>query len=222
MPLSVFAALELRPGPDSSGVWLNGSTAVAQVERGAAARPERLRREEQLGALARRMLLEPRRRARLLRRWWFGRGERGWMVELSADGVPHAVRRAQEPGTARQEEGTARQEAGTARQEAGTARQEEGTARQEPGTARQEAGTARGTARVTARGTARVEGDAASAPLYEKLSARRKWKARELLASADKGEGAAHLLVLEAASWWCRSLRGVVAQQLKGGSSAAA
>jgi hypothetical protein len=194
MPLSVFAALELRPGPDSSGVWLNGSTAVAQVERGAAARPERLRREEQLGALARRMLLEPRRRARLLRRWWFGRGERGWMVELSADGVPHAVRRAQEPGTARQE----------------------------PGTARQEAGTARGTARVTARGTARVEGDAASAPLYEKLSARRKWKARELLASADKGEGAAHLLVLEAASWWCRSLRGVVAQQLKGGSSAAA
>ena len=33
MPLSVFAALELRPGPDSSGVWLNGSTAVAQVER---------------------------------------------------------------------------------------------------------------------------------------------------------------------------------------------
>jgi hypothetical protein len=208
MPLSVFAALELRPGPDSSGVWLNGSTAVAQVERGAAARPERLRREEQLGALARRMLLEPRRRARLLRRWWFGRGERGWMVELSADGVPHAVRRAQEPGTARQEAGTARQEAGTARQEAGTARQE--------------AGTARGTARVTARGTARVEGDAASAPLYEKLSARRKWKARELLASADKGEGAAHLLVLEAASWWCRSLRGVVAQQLKGGSSAAA
>jgi hypothetical protein len=187
MPLSVFAALELRPGPDSSGVWLNGSTAVAQVERGAAARPERLRREEQLGALARRMLLEPRRRARLLRRWWFGRGERGWMVELSADGVPHAVRRAQEEGTARQE-----------------------------------AGTARGTARVTARGTARVEGDAASAPLYEKLSARRKWKARELLASADKGEGAAHLLVLEAASWWCRSLRGVVAQQLKGGSSAAA
>ena len=187
MPLSVFAALELRPGPDSSGVWLNGSTAVAQVERGAAARPERLRREEQLGALARRMLKEPRRRARLLRRWWFGRGERGWMVELSADGVPHAVRRAQEPGTARQE-----------------------------------AGTARGTARVTARGTARVEGDAASAPLYEKLSARRKWKARELLASADKGEGAAHLLVLEAASWWCRSLRGVVAQQLKGGSSAAA
>ena len=177
MPLSVFAALELRPGPDSSGVWLNGSTAVAQVERGAAARPERLRREEQLGALAQRMLKEPRRRARLLRRWWFGRGERGWKVEVSADGVPHAVRRG--AGVVGRGE------------EASTARREEDTGR--------------------------LEGDAASAPLYEKLSARRKWKARELLASADKGEGAAHLLVLEAASWWCRSLRGVVAQQLKGG-----
>ena len=62
MPLSVFAALELRPGPDSSGVWLNGSTAVPQVERGAAARPERQRREARLGALAQRMLKEPRRR----------------------------------------------------------------------------------------------------------------------------------------------------------------
>ena len=50
-------------------------------------------------------------------------------------------------------------------------------------------------------GTGRVEGDAASAPLYEKLSARRKWKARELLATADKGEGAAHLLVPEVTSW---------------------
>ena len=154
MPLSVFAALELRPGPDSSGVWLNGSTAVPQVERGAAARPERQRREARLGALAQRMLKEPRRRARLLRRWWFGRGERGWKVEVSADGVPHAVRRGEEMSTARREEGTGR-----------------------------------------------VEGDAASAPLYEKLSARRKWKARELLATADKGEGAAHLLVPEVTPW---------------------
>ena len=165
MPLSVFAALELRPGPDSSGVWLNGSTAVPQVERGAAARPERQRREARLGALAQRMLKEPRRRARLLRRWWFGRGERGWKVEVSADGVPHAVRRSE--GEAERGE------------QARTARRE--------------------------RSSGRVEGDAASAPLYEKLSARRKWKARELLASADKGEGgahhkgegAAHLLVLE-------------------------
>ena len=154
MPLSVFAALELRPGPDSSGVWLNGSAAEAQVERGAAGRAERQRREKRLGALARRVLKEPRRRARLIRRWWFGRGERGWKVEVSADGVPHAVRRGEEASTARREEGTGR-----------------------------------------------VEGDAASAPLYEKLSARRKWKARELLATADKGEGAAHLLVPEVASW---------------------
>ena len=154
MPLSVFAALELRPGPDSSGVWLNGSTAVAQVERGAAGGPERQRREKRLGALARRVLKEPRRRARLIRRWWFGRGERGWKVEVSADGVPHALRRGEEMSTARREEGTGR-----------------------------------------------VEGDAASAPLYEKLSARRKWKARELLATADKGEGAAHLLVPEVTSW---------------------
>ena len=163
MPLSVFAALELRPGPDSSGVWLNGSAAEAQVERGAAGRPERQRREKRLGALARRVLKEPRRRARLIRRWWFGRGERGWKVEVSADGVPHPVRRGEgEVGRG---------------EEARTAQREEGTGR--------------------------VEGDAASAPLYEKLSARRKWKARELLASGDKGdkgEGAAHLPVLEVTS----------------------
>ena len=110
MPLSVFAALELRPGPDSSGVWLNGSAAEAQVERGAAGRPERQRREKRLGALARRVLKEPRRRARLIRRWWFGRGERGWKVEVSADGVPHPVRRGEGEVGRGEEARTARRE----------------------------------------------------------------------------------------------------------------
>ena len=49
MPLSVFAALNLRPGPDSSGAWLNGSVAVAPIERGApGGREERRRRGERL------------------------------------------------------------------------------------------------------------------------------------------------------------------------------
>ena len=170
MPLSVFAALELRPGPDSSGEWLNGSAAVAPAP-GALGRLERQRRSERLVALSRLMLQEPKRRTRLLRRWWFGRGERGWRVEVNVEGVPHAVRRAPRAGAT----GAASAASSAAVAAAGGG----GTGGDGGGGGEEGAG--------------RGEGDAAAAPLFEKLSARRKWKARELLASPGRGEAAAQL-----------------------------
>ena len=174
MPLSVFAALELRPGPDSDGLWLNGSVAVPTACgkptcRGADGREERGKRSAALERLAERMLHDPARRARVIRRWWFGRRATGggnarrWRVVISEEGVPHAIRffRADERGGAGGGGG-----GGGSGMEAVNAADVDVAG-----------------AEVDVAGAEAGEGDAAGAPLFQKLSARRKWEPRELLAA---------------------------------------